>query len=420
MRLSGVGGDCDARSMSAVELANLLILPYLNHAVAMSAQRYATRDDIDTAMRYGCGLPVGPLQLVDELGVAHVRDGLARRFAQTGDPLHQPHPLLSELLAADRGGRECGRGFYTYGAAGSREVLADEASAGGVAGDQHIRAVDRVGVVGSGTMATGIAEVVARAGLDVVVVARSQDKVDAVLRRVRRSQDTAIERGRTTPEQADALLARIAGATERDALGEVDLVIEAVAEDLAIKRQLFADLDRICRDGTILATTTSSLPIAECAAATSRPADVVGMHFFNPAPAMKLVEVVHTSQTAPDVLATVTQVCARIGKVDVSCGDRAGFIVNALLFPYLNDAIMTVEQTDARVDEVDEAIVQTYAYPMGPFALLDVVGLDVSLAIQRELHREFGYDGYAPAASLVDLVEAGHLGRKTGRGFLSH
>ena len=223
-----------------------------------------------------------------------------------------------------------------------------------------------------------------------------------------------------TAEAADALLGRVAGVTGREALADVDLVVEAIAEDLAVKQELFRDLDRICGPGTILATTTSSLPIIDCAKVTSRPQDVIGMHFFNPAQVMKLVEVVHTVTTAPDVTATVQDLCGRIGKVAVTCGDRSGFIVNALLFPYLNDAVRMLEGNYASADDIDTAMRTGCGLPMGPFELLDVVGLDVSLAIERELYTEFREPGYAPAPLLEHLVTAGYLGRKTGRGFRTH
>jgi 3-hydroxybutyryl-CoA dehydrogenase len=197
----------------------------------------------------------------------------------------------------------------------------------------------------------------------------------------------------------------------------MQLVVEAVVEDLVVKQTLFANLDDICAPGTVLATTTSSLPVIECAMATSRPSDVIGMHFFNPAAMMRLVEVVTTVSTAPDVEATVLDVTSKIGKHAVRCGDRAGFIVNALLFPYLNDAIKMLEAHYATADDIDSAMKVGCGYPMGPFELLDVVGLDVSLTIQRELYQEFREPGFAPAPLLEHLVTAGRLGRKTGKGF---
>jgi 3-hydroxybutyryl-CoA dehydrogenase len=282
---------------------------------------------------------------------------------------------------------------------------------------QLVRPISRIGVVGTGTMATGIVEVFARAGYDVTYVGRAPAKVDGVRATIERSLDKAIQRGKLEESVKPDVLGRLTGTTRLDDLADADLVVEAIAEDLAVKTTLFENLDEICRPGVILATTTSSLPIISCATATKRPQDVVGMHFFNPAPIMKLVEVVSTVTTADDVRDTVLALCEQVGKVAVSCGDRAGFIVNALLFPYLNDAVKMLEAHYATADDIDIAMKQGCALPMGPFELLDVVGNDVSLAIQRELYLEFREPGFAPAPLLEHLVTAGYLGRKTQRGF---
>jgi 3-hydroxybutyryl-CoA dehydrogenase len=269
-------------------------------------------------------------------------------------------------------------------------------------------------------MATGIVEVFAKAGFPVTLVARSQVKADGAKAALAKSLDRSVAKGRLSAEQRDAALALVTPSGSYDDLGQVDLVLEAVAEDLTVKQELFATLDKICKPGAVLATTTSSLPVVQCATATGRPRDVVGMHFFNPAPAMKLVEVVSTVLTAEDVTATVTALCAKLRKHPVNCGDRAGFIVNALLFPYLNDAVRMVGDHYASVEDVDTAMRLGCGYPMGPFALLDVVGLDVSLTIEKVLHAEFREPGLAPAPLLEHLVAAGCLGRKTGRGFRDH
>jgi 3-hydroxybutyryl-CoA dehydrogenase len=393
---------------------DLLVLPYLNHAVRMYEQSYATREDIDAAMRFGCGYPAGPLATIDQLGLETVRDALAARYAETGDRLHQPAALLERLIAEGRLGASSGRGFYTWS---EGEVAIDDEAPSADDGPALRHDIARVGVVGTGTMASGIVEVFAKAGYDVVFVGRSADKVEGVRASIERSLDKAIAKGKLDAGAKADVLGRLTGATERDALAEVDLVVEAIAEDLAVKTELFADLGRICKPGAVLATTTSSLPITECAKATARPESVIGMHFFNPAPVMKLVEVVTTDLTAPEVDETTRALCGSVGKVAVSCGDRAGFIVNALLFPYLNDAVKLAESGAASIDEIDTAIKEEAGFPMGPFQLLDVVGNDVSLAIQQELFREFGEPGFAPAPALQEKVEQGHLGRKTKKGF---
>ena len=398
-------------------IANTLLFGYLNHAVSFFENHYATREDIDAAMRHGCGYPMGPLALLDLIGLDTAYEILDTMYKQGRDRLHAPAPLLKQMVTAGMLGRKTGRGFYTYDAPDSSTVVPDDRTPSPDSAPQLRRPVQRVGVVGTGTMATGIVEVFAKAGHDVLYVGRSADKVAGVRADVERSLDKAIGRGKLEASDRDEVLARLTGTTSLDDLAEVDLVVEAVAEDIAVKTTVFENLDDICKPGAVLATTTSSLPIIALAKVTSRPQDVVGMHFFNPAPVMGLVEVVSTVATSEEVAETARALCAGLGKVAVSCGDRAGFIVNALLFPYLNDAVKMLEAHYATADDIDIAMKQGCALPMGPFELLDVVGNDVSLAIQRELYLEFREPGFAPAPLLEHLVTAGYLGRKTQRGF---
>ena len=398
-------------------IANTLLFGYLNHAASMFEQRFATREDIDAAMRFGCGYPMGPLALLDLIGLDTAYEILDTMYKQGRDRLHAPAPILKQLVTAGFLGRKTGRGFYTYEGPDSPIVIADAHTPDAEHQPRLRRQVRTVGVVGTGTMATGIVEVFAKAGYDVTYVGRSTAKVDGVRAAIERSLDKAIQRDKLEQDARGEILGHLTGTTRLDDLGTVDLVVEAVAEDLDVKTTLFENLDEICKPGAILATTTSSLPIISCATATKRPQDVIGMHFFNPAPVMALVEVVSTVTTADDVHETVLALCATLDKVPVSCGDRAGFIVNALLFPYLNDAVKMLEAHYATADDIDVAMKQGCALPMGPFELLDVVGNDVSLAIQRELYLEFREPGFAPAPLLEHLVTAGYLGRKTKRGF---
>ena len=401
-------------------LADGLLFAYLNRAAAMYESRYATRDDIDAAMRLGCGLPMGPLALLDLIGIDTTRTVLEAMYADSRDRMHAPTPILNQFTAAGLLGRKSGRGFYTYQSPGSPVVVSGNGSRPVPQEPPAGSEVRAVGVVGSGTMATGIAEVFARAGYPVVLTARGEEKAERAVKRITRSLDRSVAKGRLSEQDRDSALALVTGAGSLDAMAGVDLVVEAVAEDLAVKQRTFAALDKVCLSSAVLATTTSSLPVIACARATGRPEQVVGMHFFNPAPAMKLVEIVRTVLTGDDAHATARSVCLAVGKHPVECTDRAGFIVNALLFPYLNDAIRMVQAHYASVDDVDIAMKLGGGYPMGPFELLDVVGLDVSLAIQRGLHQEFREPGLAPAPLLEHLVAAGCLGRKTGRGFREH
>ncbi len=403
-------------------IANTLLFGYLNHAVSMFENKYATREDIDAAMRLGCGYPMGPLALLDLIGLDTAYEILDTMYKQGRDRLHAPAPILKQMVTAGLLGRKSGHGFYTYAGPDSYQVVADFRTPKESDKAQLRHDIRTVGVVGTGTMASGIVEVFAKGGYDVLYVGRTDDKVDAVRATVERSLDKAIQRGKLAETEKDGILGHLTGTTSLDDLAGVDLVVEAIAEDLKVKTTLFENLDEICRQGNggagaILATTTSSLPVISLATATSRPEDVVGMHFFNPAPVMKLVEVVSTVATSDEVAETTRALCERIDKVPVSCGDRAGFIVNALLFPYLNDAVKMLQAHYATADDIDTAMKQGCALPMGPFELLDVVGNDVSLAIQRELYLEFREPGFAPAPLLEHLVTAGYLGRKTQRGF---
>lgn len=398
-------------------IANALLFGYLNHAAAMFSERYASREDIDAAMKLGCGLPMGPLALLDLIGLDTAFEILDTMYKQSRDRLHAPTPVFKQMITAGLLGRKVGRGFYTYDGPDSPNVVVDEHSAATKPVTAQSRPVSEVGIVGSGTMATGIIEVFAKAGYDVRFIARSSEKVAKVTAGLQRSLEKAVQRGKLSESDRDAALSRVTGSIRLEDLATVDLVVEAVVEELSVKQALFANLDEICKPGAILATTTSSLPVIECAAATKRQSEVVGMHFFNPAAIMALVEVVSTVATAPEVAATALAVSERLGKHPVSCGDRAGFIVNALLFPYLNDAVKMLEAHYATSEDIDSAMKVGCGYPMGPFELLDVVGLDVSLAIQRVLYLEFREPGFAPAPLLEHLVRAGRLGRKTGKGF---
>ncbi|GAB3466556.1 3-hydroxyacyl-CoA dehydrogenase family protein [Actinophytocola sediminis] len=394
------------------DLAAQLVLGYLNDAVDMVAAGYATVEDVDLAMRLGCGYPAGPFALIDHMGLDAVHRALTLLHNKTGVLNHRPADLLTSMVADGRLGRKAGRGFHTYD--GARKPATQDAAS------VPARPVGTLGVVGSGTMAAGIAQAAVAAGLDTVLVARSDAKAEAAARRIRQGLDKAVQRGRTTAEAMASALARLTLAADESALADRDVVIEAIAEDAGAKTALFSRLDRVCRPGAVLATVTSSLSVTECASATGRAADVIGLHFFNPAPAMKLVEIGATAFTAPDVVATAKELVARLGKTAVVCPDRAGFIVNRLLFPYLNNAIRLVDSGVVDASALDAAIVAGFGFPMGPFTLLDWVGLDVAEAIQARLHDDGGQPELKPATLLSRLVELGALGRKTGLGFHRH
>jgi len=280
--------------------------------------------------------------------------------------------------------------------------------------------IQRVGILGSGIMGSGLAEVAARAGFDVVVRSRSLTAANAMVATIDKGFVKAIERGKATEEDRAATLGRITATDHLGALADCDLVIESVVEDLAVKKALFTELEQIVKPSGILATNTSTLPVVEMAMVTQRPDRVVGIHFFNPAPMMKLVEVVRPITASDETIATALAFAAKCGKDGVEVMDRAGFIVNALLFPYLNNAVRMWEHGTASMESIDTAMKGGCNFPMGPFALLDLVGLDTSLAILDALYNEFRDPNYAAVPTLRRMVAAGHLGRKSKRGFYTY
>ncbi len=398
-------------------IANSLLFGYLNQAVAMYEQKYASREDIDSAMRFGCGLPMGPLALLDLIGLDTSLQILDTMYRESRDRLHAPSSLLKQLVAAGRLGRKSGQGFYSY--AGTNVPTVVEDSLTPTTTDSNSKSgIGRVAVIGSGTMATGIVSVLATGGVSVIALTRSEQRSTQLWDSLDKSWSKLVEKGRISSEQKSEYLARVQTCEKpQDLVGQVDLVIEAIAEELEPKCEIFSQLDQLLCADVIFATTTSSLSVIEIAASTTRMDRFLGIHFFNPAPVMSLVEIVSTVATEPDVVARCTDLMRELGKKPVQCTDRAGFIVNALLFPYLNNAIAMASSNYASIEDIDIAMKLGCGYPLGPFELLDVVGLDVSLAIVNTLYREFREPGFAPQAQLEHLVTAGFVGRKVGRGF---
>ena len=397
-------------------IANLLLFPYLNSAVRMYDQGFASREDIDAAMQLGCGHPMGPLALLDLIGLDSGYEICEALWRQFRDDQDAPAPLLKQYMVAGYLGRKTGRGFYKYEAPESSKVvdaIAEQA-------DDSASDVSTVGVVGTGLMASGIAEVAAKAGNEVILRGRSEASIKRAKAAVASSLERAVSKGKMERTAADEVLGRITTTLEFSDLTEVDLVVEAVAEDPAIKQTVFVELDASTKPDAILATTTSSLSVVDLAASTARPDRIIGLHFFNPAPVMKLVEVVRTVATSGEIENRAISWARDLGKRPVRCRDRAGFIVNFLLFPYLNDAVHMHEQGYGKPEDIDAAMKLGCGHPMGPFELMDIVGLDVTYAILNSLHDEFRERRYAPAPLLEHMVRAGYLGRKTDRGFYDY
>ena len=284
-----------------------------------------------------------------------------------------------------------------------------------------VGAVSVVGVVGAGIMGAGIAEVTARAGCRVVVLEVSAAAADAGRARLEGSLARAVDRGRLPADERDAVLERLSWTTSDADLERCELVVEAAPEDEAVKLDLFRRLDRVVRPDAVLATNTSSIPVARIAAATDRPGQVVGLHFFNPVPVLPLVEVVESLLTSPQTLAVVTGFAEhQLGKSTIRSKDRAGFIVNGLLIPYLLAAVRMLESGLASAEDIDLGMVKGCAHPMGPLALADLIGLDTTAAVAESMYAEFKEPLFAPPPLLLRMCEAGLLGRKSGRGFFSY
>jgi 3-hydroxybutyryl-CoA dehydrogenase len=278
-------------------------------------------------------------------------------------------------------------------------------------------AIGRIGVVGCGLMGSGIAQVSAQAGFLTVVREVSTNALDKGLASIRRFLDGGVEKGKLTKADVEKTLGHLKGTVELRDLADCDLVIEAAPENLSLKREILGALDGLCGPATIFATNTSSLSVTEMSTFVKRPAQVIGLHFFNPVPLMKLVEVVHTVRTDPKTIEQAVAWCAAIGKTPVRCGDSTGFVVNRLLVPYMLDAIRVVEQGLASRDDIDAAMKLGCGYPMGPLLLSDYVGLDTTFAISEIMFDEFKEPRFAAPTLLRRMVTAGMLGRKSGRGF---
>jgi 3-hydroxybutyryl-CoA dehydrogenase len=277
-----------------------------------------------------------------------------------------------------------------------------------------------VGVVGAGAMGAGLVEVAARAGYQVVLKSRSTESAAAALRKLEQRLDRDVERGKLEATQRSEIVARVKATTCSVDLAMCDLVIESVVEQLDVKRAVLAELDEVVQPDAILATNTSTLPIVDLAMATKRPDRVCGIHFFNPAPAMPLVEVARPLTASDETIAAAIRFADSCGKQPILVEDRAGFIVNALLFPYLNSAVKMLERGTGSMEAIDAAMCGGCNFPMGPFALLDLVGLDTSLAILDALYDEFRDPASAASPVLRRMVSAGRLGRKTGAGFYTY
>ena len=280
--------------------------------------------------------------------------------------------------------------------------------------------IGSIAVLGAGQMGNGIAQVAACAGYEVLMIDLEQSYVESGMSSIEKSLSKLVSKGRMSQEEADSALARVRTSTRKKSASDCDLIIEAIPEIPDLKFSTFSELDAICKSGAILASNTSSISIDEIAAATNRPDRVIGMHFMNPVPIMKLVEIINGSQTSDEVNTAVVEAAERMGKTALSCNDSPGFVSNRILCPMLNEAILTLQEGVAEPEAIDGIMKLGMNHPIGPLALADLIGLDTVLHIMKVLHEGMGDDKYAPAPLLIEMVEQGKLGRKSGQGFYNY
>ncbi len=283
-----------------------------------------------------------------------------------------------------------------------------------------VEEIKTIGVVGAGTMGSGIAQVAAASGFNVILRDVSEAALDRGFKIIERSLGKLTKKGKLTEEGAKEILGRITKTLELKDMAGADLVIEAAFEKMEVKKELFGELDKVCRPDVVLASNTSSLSITEIAASTGRPDKVVGMHFFNPVPVLPLVEIVQGLTTSDETVELAYQVALKLGKSPIKTKDQPGFIVNRILVPYMNEAAFAYMEGVGTAEEIDQAMKWGANMPIGPLALLDLVGIDVALDVLEVLYREFGDPKFRPAPILRQMVRAGHLGRKTGKGFFDY
>ncbi|MDA1000971.1 MAG: 3-hydroxyacyl-CoA dehydrogenase family protein [bacterium] len=405
-------------------ILNYFLIPFQNDCIRLIETGYSTPADIDAGIRLGLGYKMGPMRLLDIEGLDIHRTVALSLYEQFKDPRYMPPPLVDRMIAAGRLGTRTGRGFYSYkkpgiyGVAEPDEAAAEQRDIS--LGKPICDAIRKVGVVGLGAMGSGIAQVCATAGLEVFSIEANEGALEAGMGRVKKNLEGAVARGKIEDFTRKEILGRFHGSTDLGTLADCDFIIEVVVENMAVKLEMFEKLEQVAKADAILASNTSCLSVTAMAAKTKRPDRVLGMHFFNPPYAMRLVEVIEAVQTAPEIAQFGIAFCQRIGKTPILVKDRPGFLVNLLLVPYLNQAAQAFDEGLATREAMDKAVHGGLGHPMGPLTLLDLVGIDVAEFVADAMAVEMGGSRYVAPPILRRMTSAGWLGRKSGKGFYDY
>ena len=396
-------------------IANKLIYPFWADSIRLYENGISIFEDIDKVCKFGFGHPKGPFQMMDEIGLDTVYQGLRSFFDDTGDKRFKVPEVLRKMVEEGILGEKTGKGFYNHVQQSPGRLKID-------ALHQEIPSikVERVGVIGFGTMGRGIVQVVAEHGFEVIVKEVRQDLIEKGMNFIEKILERSVEKGKITAKGKNDIIGKIRGTTNSEGLKESDVVIEAAFEKMDLKKEIFAEIDMIVKPECILATNTSCLSVSEMATVTKSPERFCGLHFFNPVPLMKLVEVIRAIQTSEEVFKKAFNFGIILGKEPVQCKDSPGFIANRLLCPYLFHAIGEYGKGLATKEDIDNSVKLETGFPMGPLELTDLIGLDVCLDISEAMFRKTSDRNLDPPFLLKEMVRKGYLGKKSGKGFYDY
>ena len=397
------------------DVSKKLIYPFWSDCIKLYEMGLGNVEDIDKVCELGLGHPKGPFKLIDEMGLDVFYKELKIFYEKTKDRRYKVPELLIKMVRKGYIGKKIKKGFYDYINTVNRSKDNDVLQVSSIS-----RQIKKVGVIGFGSMGRGIVQVVAGAGFKVIVRETDDVFLQKGMNFIDKMLNIGVEKKKITEREKTDIINRIEGTTSFEALKDSDIVIEAVFEKLDLKKEIFAQIDKIVRPDAVLATNTSCLSVSEISTATKRPDKVCGLHFFNPVPLMRLVEIIRGAHTSDETLKKVVSFSIALGKEPVECKDSPGFIANRILCPYLFHAIREYESGLATKEEIDNSIKLATGFPMGPLALTDLIGLDICLDIGELIFKATGDSSLKPPSLLGEMVKSGLLGKKSGKGFYSY